>query len=78
MSLYLQFIVQIILRLSDLFSLKLKKKMGKIKDIVYTPNVKNVAIYDKIYAEYEILHDYFGKNANDVMKRLKKIKKETR
>ncbi len=54
------------------------EKMGKIKDIVYTPNIKNAAVYDKIYAEYAILHDYFGKGANDVMKRLKKIKKETR
>lgn len=53
-------------------------KMGKIKDVIYTPKAENVAIYDKLYAEYAILHDYFGKGANDVMKRLKKIKKEVK
>ena len=50
--------------------------MGKLKDIVYTPNPENVAVYDKLFAEYKQLHDYFGRGANDVMKRLKNIKKE--
>ena len=49
--------------------------MGKLDDKVYTPNSAHTKIYDKLYAEYEILHDYFGKGANDVMKRLKSIKK---
>ena len=30
-------------------------------------------VYDRLYAEYRILHDYFGRGANDVMKRLKQI-----
>ena len=47
--------------------------MGKIKDTVYTPNAENAAIYEKLYAEYKTLHDYFGRGENDVMKRLKKI-----
>lgn len=51
------------------------KVMGKLKDVVYTPIPENVAVYDKLYAEYSILHDYFGRGGNDVMKRLKKIKK---
>ncbi|MBC8569624.1 ribulokinase [Zongyangia hominis] len=51
------------------------KVMGKLKDVVYTPIPENVAVYDKLYAEYSILHDYFGKGGNDVMKRLKNIKK---
>ena len=50
--------------------------MGKLKDTVYTPIPENVAVYDKLFAEYKQLHDYFGRGANDVMKRLKKIKKE--
>ena len=33
-------------------------------------------IYDKLFAEYVTLHDYFGRGANDIMKRLKAIKKE--
>ena len=51
------------------------KVMGKLKDVVYTPIPENKAMYDKLYAEYSILHDYFGRGANDVMKRLKEIKK---
>lgn len=49
--------------------------MGKLKDVVYMPIEENSRIYDKLYEEYCILHDYFGKGANDVMKRLKNIKK---
>ena len=48
--------------------------MNSLSDRIYTPNPENVKIYDKLYAEYKILHDYFGKGANDVMKRLKEIK----
>ena len=52
-------------------------KMTSIKE-TYMPNPENVARYKKIYAEYKILHDYFGRGANDVMKRLKDIKKNAR
>ena len=48
--------------------------MGKLKDTVYRPVDKNSAAYDKLFEEYKILHDYFGRGANDVMKRLKKLK----
>ena len=48
--------------------------MSSLSDRVYTPNPDNVKIYNKLYAEYKILHDYFGRGANDVMKRLKEIK----
>ncbi len=51
------------------------KVMGKLKDVIYQPIPENVAVYDQLYAEYSILHDYFGRGGNDVMKRLKKIKK---
>ena len=49
-------------------------KMAKIKDKIYKPNKENVEIYNKLYAEYKILHDYFGRGENNVMKRLKEIK----
>ncbi len=52
--------------------------MAKIKDIVYKPNPENVKAYDRLYAEYKLLHDYFGRGENNVMKRLKKIKKEAK
>jgi len=54
------------------------KEMGRVKDKVYRPIPENAKIYDKLYAEYKILHDYFGRGENNVMKRLKKIKKEVR
>ncbi|NLF50738.1 MAG: ribulokinase [Leptolinea sp.] len=54
------------------------KAMAAIKDIVYKPNPENQKIYEKLYQEYVLLHDYFGRGANDVMKRLKAIKVSTR
>ncbi len=51
-------------------------KLAKLQDKVYKPNPDQVAAYDKLYAEYKTLHDYFGKGANDVMKRLNKIREE--
>lgn len=51
------------------------RKMGKLKDTVYTPIAENSQVYDKLFAEYRKLHDYFGRGDNDVMKRLKEIKK---
>jgi len=50
--------------------------MGKIKDTVYIPIPENAAVYDKLFSEYVTLHDYFGRGANDVMKRIKAIKIE--
>ncbi|MFP7275374.1 ribulokinase [Bacillus paralicheniformis] len=47
--------------------------MGKIKDQTYKPIPENVALYDRLYAEYKELYTYFGKQ-NNVMKRLKKLK----
>lgn len=51
------------------------KNLGKVKEESYLPIAENAKIYDKLFAEYQILHDYFGRGANDVMKRLKDIKK---
>lgn len=54
------------------------KVMGRVMDKYYKPIPENVAVYDKLYAEYEKLHDYFGRGDNDVMKRLKKIKESAK
>lgn len=51
------------------------RQMGKLKDKVYVPDQGNALIYDRLYAEYELLHQYFGEGLNDVMKRLKALKK---
>lgn len=52
--------------------------MGKVKDIVYTPDTESSSVYEKLYAEYRILHDYFGRGENNVMKRLKEIRKNVK
>ena len=52
------------------------EQMGSLSDITYIPNKKSKAVYDKLFAEYKVLHDYFGRGQNDVMKRLKKLKDE--
>ncbi len=51
--------------------------MGKLKELVYKPNSAAKAVYDKLYAEYKLLHDYFGRGVNDVMKRMKAIAAES-
>ena len=50
-------------------------RLGKVLDTVYEPIKENSEIYDKLFNEYKTLHDYFGRGENDVMKRLKNIKK---
>ena len=52
------------------------EKMGHVEPYTYKPIAENVKAYDRLYAEFKILHDYFGRGANDVMKRLKKIEAE--
>lgn len=42
-------------------------------EIEYHPVADNTKKYGKLYKEYQLLTDYFGKGGNDVMKRLKKI-----
>ncbi|SHF66918.1 L-ribulokinase [Caldanaerobius fijiensis DSM 17918] len=50
------------------------KTIPRLKDTVYRPIPQNVKIYEELFKEYKILHDYFGRGQNDVMKRLKAIK----
>lgn len=49
------------------------KKLGISTGKVYTPNPKNVEVYDKLYSEYIRLYDYFGRGENDILKNLKRI-----
>ena len=49
--------------------------MGGIQDIRYRPIPANVAIYDQLYADYNTLYDYFGRGENDVMKRLRELRR---
>jgi len=53
------------------------QKMAHLRpDEVYRPNLEAKKVYDHLFAEYRLLHDTFGRGANDVMKRLKKLKAE--
>ncbi len=47
-------------------------KMAHLKVERFRPDEENHSLYEKIYTEYEKLHDYFGRGENDVMKRLKR------
>ncbi|MGI8748351.1 MAG: ribulokinase, partial [Deinococcus sp.] len=49
------------------------RAMGKLQSHAYEPIAANVAVYDRLYAEYLTLHDYFGRGLNEVMRRLKAI-----
>jgi L-ribulokinase len=50
--------------------------MGSVERNVYTPDPQRADAYDEIYAEYRTLHDYFGRGANPVLRRLRKIRNE--
>ncbi len=50
--------------------------MGRVERGKYQPNPEAADAYDELFAEYQLLHDYFGRGANDVMKRLKAMRKE--
>jgi L-ribulokinase len=52
------------------------QKMAHLKDEIYRPNPESRLVYNRLYAEYLRLHDYFGRGENDVMKTLKQIKSE--
>lgn len=54
------------------------KAMARLREDSYTPNLAAKAVYDRLFAEYVTLHDYFGRGGNNVMKRLKALKAEVK
>ncbi len=52
------------------------RHMAGLLERSYQPNPAAHAVYDKLYAEYQALHDYFGRGSNEVMKRLRAIRRE--
>ncbi|MCI3269952.1 ribulokinase [Streptomyces cylindrosporus] len=48
--------------------------MGKVHRAGYLPDPERAAAYDRLYAEYRLLHDHFGRGGNDVMHRLRRIR----
>lgn len=52
--------------------------MGHREYAAYSPNDADAATYDRLFAEYVTIHDYFGRGVNDVMRRLKALRREVR
>jgi len=52
--------------------------MAHLKVESFKPIQENQKVYEKLFAEYLRLHDYFGRGENNVMKTLKKIKTEVK
>lgn len=51
--------------------------MGKVHRRVYLPDPQRAAAYERLYREYRVLHDYFGRGTNDVMHRLRRMRAQT-
>ena len=50
--------------------------MAHIKDEQYIPNPANKDVYDRLYAEYVRLHDYFGRDMHSTVKNLRQLKRD--
>jgi L-ribulokinase len=50
--------------------------MAHLQSETYRPRPENRKIYNRLFKEYQTLHDYFGRAGNDVMKRLKALRRE--
>lgn len=52
--------------------------MGRIERDVYRPDGARADVYDRLYAEYLLLHDHFGTGADKALHRLRRIRDEAR
>jgi L-ribulokinase len=50
--------------------------MGGVQRAVYSPDPARADVYDRLFAEYTRLHDYFGRGENKVMHTLRQIRRE--
>jgi L-ribulokinase len=48
--------------------------MGRVHEKAYRPDEGHSQAYDALYAEYQTLHDHFGRGGNAVMHRLRAIR----
>ncbi|HET9516671.1 MAG TPA: ribulokinase, partial [Actinoplanes sp.] len=48
--------------------------MGRVERGVYQPDPAAADVYDRLYAEYLLLHDHFGDGADKAMHRLRAIR----
>ncbi|MCC3272076.1 ribulokinase [Arthrobacter zhangbolii] len=52
--------------------------MGRVHRNEFLPDSERSQAYNALYAEYTALHDYFGRGGNDVMRKLKAIRRSAR
>ncbi|MEU5306479.1 ribulokinase [Streptomyces noursei] len=52
--------------------------MGRLARRAYLPDPTRAAAYERLYAEYRMLHDHFGRGGNDVMHRLRSLRRTDR
>jgi L-ribulokinase len=49
--------------------------MGAVNPAVYTPDEEAARAYDRLFAEYLALHDWFGRGGNAMMARLRSLRR---
>ena len=49
-------------------------KMAQLRKETFIPDSNDKKVYNRLYSEYTLLHDYFGYGHNNAMKRLKAIR----
>jgi L-ribulokinase len=52
--------------------------MGRRDQAVYQPDPRSADVYDELYGEYVLLHDYFGRGQNEVLHRLRALRDRIR
>ncbi|MGH9433569.1 MAG: FGGY-family carbohydrate kinase, partial [Terriglobia bacterium] len=52
------------------------KRMARLQKSTFRPRAAHHELYNALFAEYQSLHDYFGRGTNDVMKRLKALQQK--
>ncbi|MCC3294442.1 ribulokinase [Arthrobacter sp. zg-Y411] len=52
--------------------------MGRVHRNEFLPDPERSQAYNALYAQYTALHDYFGRGGNDVMRKLKAIRRSAR
>jgi L-ribulokinase len=52
------------------------ERMGGLKEQVYRPIGEHIRVYDGLYRDYQQLYEDFGRSANTIMKRLRKVRRQ--
>lgn len=50
--------------------------MGRVERAAWNPDDGRADAYDQLFTEYVALHDHFGRGANDVMHRLRELRRQ--